>query len=74
MGNIKTYSILNQVVNDREPITWGEYPIFEWSIPQHQLQRQGLRLGPEDYQAPFPGYGYVLNDEVRGIRLSDEMT
>ena len=23
MGNLKNYSILNQVVNSREPITWG---------------------------------------------------
>ena len=28
MENIKFYSLLNQVANDRAPITWAEYPIF----------------------------------------------
>ena len=70
MDNVKFYSILNQVVSRNSPITFGQYPIFEWCIPINRLRDTGIVLGENDYQAPFADYGYVLNDSVRGIRVS----
>lgn len=42
-------------------------------MPINRLRDSGIVLGENDYQAPFAGYGYVLNDQVRGIRLSSEL-
>ena len=42
MGNVKFYSILNQVVRRNGPVTYGEYPIFEWCVPINRLRDSGI--------------------------------
>ena len=64
---------MNQVVGKGGSITLGEYPIFEWAVPISRLRDTGIILGKNDYQVAFTGKDYVLNEEVQGIRRSDEL-
>jgi len=66
---------LNKVGNDGNlQIAWKDYRVFEWVIPDFNQKYPGTtKVNPEDYQAPFACYDYILNNEKKGIRLSDEL-
>ena len=68
-----------KVGNKDYPIQYKDYRIIEWLIPDVVAKyakianKSGQEIKPEDYQAPFKSFDYILNEKAHGIRLSDEM-
>ena len=60
----KEPSALNKVGNNGNVnINWKDYRVMEWLTPDFNRKYPGdTVVNPEDYQAPFACYDYILND------------
>jgi hypothetical protein len=71
---IKPFSVLDQVTSTGQ-IKYGDYYIFEWSNPATKFYPQfNQPLTKQDYQTAFKSRNYILNDDQKGIRRSDELS
>lgn len=56
-------------------IKFGNYYIFEWATPNARFYPQinVPTFTSKDYQAAFKSRNFILNEQVSGIRRSDEL-
>ena len=73
-GRSKPFSVLDQVTNKGQ-IRYGDYYIFEWANPLTRFYPQfNQPLTKNDYQVAFKTRNFIINEEVKGLRRSDELT